>query len=162
MVRRAGIDGAVVGDPRLLLDEPTVGLDPAQRLDFRDLLKEHAHGAAVILSTHLIEGVAAICSCCGAVDAGCARTGCGSPGDRGAGAGADGRGRGFERGPGRCRREVPRYRELCRAKVRDNDPVLAENEPSDRSRRHSRVREPGASRSTRQPTGGIGFRSDPG
>ncbi|MFJ4190538.1 hypothetical protein [Kitasatospora sp. NPDC089509] len=36
-----------------------------------------------------------------------------------------------------------RYRELCRAKVRDPDPVLAENEPFDRRRRHSRVREPG-------------------
>jgi ABC-2 type transport system ATP-binding protein len=61
MVRRAGIAGAVVGSPRLvLLDEPTVGLDPAQRLEFRALIRSLT-GAAVILSTHLVEDVAALC-----------------------------------------------------------------------------------------------------
>ncbi|MFE9796692.1 ATP-binding cassette domain-containing protein [Streptomyces goshikiensis] len=57
MLRRAGIAAAIVGSPSLLLlDEPTVGLDPAQRLDFRELIRSLAHaGAAVLLSTHLVE-----------------------------------------------------------------------------------------------------------
>ncbi|GAA1899301.1 ABC transporter ATP-binding protein [Streptomyces sodiiphilus] len=61
MLRRAGIAAAVVGGPELvLLDEPTVGLDPAQRLEFRELVRSLA-GAAVVLSTHLVEDVAAVC-----------------------------------------------------------------------------------------------------
>lgn len=61
MLRRAGIASAIVGKPRLLLlDEPTVGLDPAQRLEFRDLLRSLTD-AAVVLSTHLVEDVAAVC-----------------------------------------------------------------------------------------------------
>lgn len=63
MLRRAGIAAATVGAPSLvLLDEPTVGLDPAQRLDFRDLIRSLAQeGAAVVLSTHLVEDVSAAC-----------------------------------------------------------------------------------------------------
>ncbi|WP_234443650.1 ABC transporter ATP-binding protein [Streptomyces sp. NRRL B-24484] len=63
MIRRAGIAAAVVGSPSLvLLDEPTVGLDPAQRLDFRNLIRSLADdGAAVLLSTHLVEDVGAAC-----------------------------------------------------------------------------------------------------
>jgi ABC-2 type transport system ATP-binding protein len=63
MLRRAGIAAAIVGSPSLiLLDEPTVGLDPAQRLDFRDLIRSLARdGAAVLLSTHLVEDVGAAC-----------------------------------------------------------------------------------------------------
>lgn len=61
MVRRVGIASALVGSPRLvLLDEPTVGLDPAQRLEFRDLVRS-LRNVTVILSTHLVEDVAAIC-----------------------------------------------------------------------------------------------------
>ncbi|MCQ4046052.1 ATP-binding cassette domain-containing protein [Streptantibioticus rubrisoli] len=61
MVRRAGIAAALVGSPRLvLLDEPTVGLDPAQRLEFRKLIRS-LNNTAVVLSTHLVEDVAAIC-----------------------------------------------------------------------------------------------------
>ncbi|MFF9589264.1 ABC transporter ATP-binding protein [Streptomyces sp. NPDC014646] len=63
MLRRAGIAAAIVGSPSLvILDEPTVGLDPAQRLDFRELIRSLAHdGAAVLLSTHLVEDVSAAC-----------------------------------------------------------------------------------------------------
>ncbi|MFD8090503.1 ABC transporter ATP-binding protein [Streptomyces malaysiensis] len=63
MVRRVGIAQAIVNDPTvLLLDEPTVGLDPAQRLRFRELLQELGREACVVVSTHLVEDVAAACS----------------------------------------------------------------------------------------------------
>ncbi|MFF4413292.1 ATP-binding cassette domain-containing protein [Streptosporangium sp. NPDC001559] len=63
MVRRCGIASAIVGWPRLvLLDEPTVGLDPAQRLEFRSVIRRlREAGTAVVLSTHLVEDVAAVC-----------------------------------------------------------------------------------------------------
>ncbi|GHG30058.1 ABC transporter ATP-binding protein [Streptomyces zaomyceticus] len=63
MVRRAGIAQAVVNEPELLLlDEPTAGLDPEQRVDFRSLLRELGTGATVVVSTHLVEDVAAACT----------------------------------------------------------------------------------------------------
>ncbi|GAA0926336.1 ABC transporter ATP-binding protein [Virgisporangium ochraceum] len=63
MVRRAGIAQAIVNDPRvLLLDEPTVGLDPEQRMDFRDLLRGIGVDSCVVVSTHLVEDVAAACT----------------------------------------------------------------------------------------------------
>jgi ABC-2 type transport system ATP-binding protein len=63
MVRRVGIAQAIVNDPRvLLLDEPTVGLDPEQRLDFRDLLADIGVDACVLVSTHLVEDVVAACT----------------------------------------------------------------------------------------------------
>ncbi|MGW6932635.1 ABC transporter ATP-binding protein [Lentzea sp. NPDC054927] len=63
MVRRVGIAQAIVNDPEiLLLDEPTAGLDPAQRLRFRDLLTELGADACVVVSTHLVEDVAAACT----------------------------------------------------------------------------------------------------
>lgn len=59
--QRAGIAWAIVGDPALvILDEPTVGLDPRQRLHFRDILRGLSD-STVILSTHLIEDVDAVC-----------------------------------------------------------------------------------------------------
>ncbi|WP_069886202.1 ATP-binding cassette domain-containing protein [Streptomyces luteocolor] len=63
MLRRTGIAAAIVGEPSLvLLDEPTVGLDPAQRLDFRTLIRSLAQGgASVLLSTHLVEDVGVAC-----------------------------------------------------------------------------------------------------
>ncbi|MEW1644234.1 ABC transporter ATP-binding protein [Streptomyces sp. NPDC091219] len=63
MVRRVGIAQAIVNDPAiLLLDEPTAGLDPAQRLRFRELLQEVGADTCVVVSTHLVEDVAAACS----------------------------------------------------------------------------------------------------
>jgi ABC-type multidrug transport system ATPase subunit len=63
MLRRAGIAQAIVNDPRiLLLDEPTVGLDPAQRIQFRELLRALAPDTCVVVSTHLVEDVAAACT----------------------------------------------------------------------------------------------------
>jgi ABC-type multidrug transport system ATPase subunit len=62
MLRRAGIAQAIVNEPELLLlDEPTAGLDPEQRVAFRSLLRELGQRATVVVSTHLIEDVAAAC-----------------------------------------------------------------------------------------------------
>ncbi|MBD3010266.1 ABC transporter ATP-binding protein [Streptomyces sp. 5-10] len=63
MVRRVGIAQAIVNHPTiLLLDEPTAGLDPAQRLRFRELLQELGKDTCVVVSTHLVEDVAAACT----------------------------------------------------------------------------------------------------
>ena len=63
MVRRAGMAQAIVNDPDvLLLDEPTAGLDPEQRVSFRALLRELGTDTCVVVSTHLVEDVAAACS----------------------------------------------------------------------------------------------------
>ncbi|HWH33767.1 MAG TPA: ATP-binding cassette domain-containing protein [Acidimicrobiales bacterium] len=62
MRRRLGIAQAFIGRPTLLvLDEPTAGLDPEQRLRFRELLGTEAAGSTVLLSTHQTDDVAALC-----------------------------------------------------------------------------------------------------
>ncbi len=63
MLRRAGLAQAIVNDPDLLLlDEPTAGLDPQQRMDFRELLRDIGSRSTVIVSTHLVEDVGAACT----------------------------------------------------------------------------------------------------
>ena len=61
MKRRIGIGQAIINDPKLLImDEPTVGLDPKERIRFRKLLTELAEDRIVLLSTHIVSDVEAI------------------------------------------------------------------------------------------------------
>ena len=58
-----GIAQAILGDPPFLIfDEPTVGLDPEERIHFRNLFSHAAQNRLVLLSTHIIEDVQSICN----------------------------------------------------------------------------------------------------
>jgi ABC-2 type transport system ATP-binding protein len=71
MRRRVGVAQAILGDPDLvILDEPTAGLDPEQRLRFRDLVSRIGEGRTVLLSTHQTEDVVALCPHIVVVDGG--------------------------------------------------------------------------------------------
>lgn len=62
MKRRVGIAQALLNDPQLLIvDEPTAGLDPEERIRFRNLLADLGGNRIVILSTHIVEDVAQTC-----------------------------------------------------------------------------------------------------
>lgn len=63
MKRRVGIAQAMLGDPALLIvDEPTVGLDPEERVRIRNILSEMSQRCTVILSTHVIEDIGHSCN----------------------------------------------------------------------------------------------------
>lgn len=71
MKRRVGIAQALLGDPQLLIvDEPTAGLDPEERVRFRNLLAGLATERIVILSTHIVEDIAATCNRMAVLDQG--------------------------------------------------------------------------------------------
>jgi ABC-type multidrug transport system ATPase subunit len=71
MLRRVGIAQAIVNDPELLLlDEPTAGLDPEQRVQFRAVLRELGERSTVVVSTHLVEDVGAACTEVALIDRG--------------------------------------------------------------------------------------------
>lgn len=61
MRQRLGIAQAMLNDPQILiLDEPTAGLDPRERVRFRNLIADYAKGRTVLLSTHIVSDVEAI------------------------------------------------------------------------------------------------------
>lgn len=62
MIRRAGIAQALLGDPDILIfDEPTAGLDPEERLRFKNLISEIKGDKTILISTHIVEDVEAVC-----------------------------------------------------------------------------------------------------
>jgi ABC-2 type transport system ATP-binding protein len=74
MRQRFGVAVALIGDPRLLIvDEPTAGLDPAERVRFLNLLSELGEHGVVILSTHIVQDVAALCQRMAIIDQGTIR-----------------------------------------------------------------------------------------
>jgi ABC-2 type transport system ATP-binding protein len=71
MRQRFGIAVALLGDPLLIIvDEPTAGLDPAERVRFLNLLSEIGENSVVILSTHIVEDVAELCPRMAIIDKG--------------------------------------------------------------------------------------------
>ena len=61
--QRVGLAGALIGSPELLiLDEPTVGLDPQQIIEIRSLIKELGSKCTVILSSHILSEIEAVCN----------------------------------------------------------------------------------------------------
>jgi ABC-2 type transport system ATP-binding protein len=71
MRQRFGIALALLGNPKLLIvDEPTAGLDPAERVRFLNLLSELGENSVVILSTHIVEDVSELCTRMAIIDKG--------------------------------------------------------------------------------------------
>lgn len=62
MARRAGIAQTLLGDPDILIfDEPTAGLDPEERLRFQSIISEIKTDKIILISTHIVEDVHAVC-----------------------------------------------------------------------------------------------------
>lgn len=58
MKRRVGIAQAMLNDPKILImDEPTAGLDPGERVRFRNFISEFSHGRIVLISTHIVSDI---------------------------------------------------------------------------------------------------------
>lgn len=72
MRQRLGIAQALLNDPKLLVvDEPTAGLDPEERVRFRNLLGQLSGNRIVILSTHIVDDISSSCDDMALLDAGC-------------------------------------------------------------------------------------------
>ena len=60
--QRTGIAGAMIGNPEvIILDEPTVGLDPTQIIEVRDLIRKLSKNHTIILSSHIMQEISAVC-----------------------------------------------------------------------------------------------------
>jgi ABC-type multidrug transport system ATPase subunit len=71
MRQRFGVAVALLGSPKLLIvDEPTAGLDPAERVRFLNLLSELGENSVVLLSTHIVEDVTELCTRMAIIDQG--------------------------------------------------------------------------------------------
>ena len=71
MKQRFGVAIALLGNPKLMIvDEPTAGLDPAERVRFLNLLSEVGENSVVILSTHIVEDVSELCTRMAIIDKG--------------------------------------------------------------------------------------------
>jgi ABC-type multidrug transport system ATPase subunit len=71
MKQRFGVAVALIGNPKLLIvDEPTAGLDPAERVRFLNLLSELGENSVVLLSTHIVDDVSELCTRMAIIDKG--------------------------------------------------------------------------------------------
>lgn len=71
MMRRLGIAQAIVGDPEILVvDEPTVGLDPEERIRFRGILARLSRDRAILISTHIVGDISSTCDDLAVLNAG--------------------------------------------------------------------------------------------
>jgi ABC-2 type transport system ATP-binding protein len=71
MRQRFGVAVALLGNPKLMIvDEPTAGLDPAERVRFLNLLSELGESSVVLLSTHIVEDVSELCTRMAIIDKG--------------------------------------------------------------------------------------------
>jgi ABC-type multidrug transport system ATPase subunit len=71
MKQRFGVAVALLGNPKLIIvDEPTAGLDPAERVRFLNLLSELGENSVVLLSTHIVDDVSELCTRMAIIDKG--------------------------------------------------------------------------------------------
>jgi len=72
MLRRLGVAQALIGDPQfLILDEPSVGLDPLERINFRKLVRDLNDGSRIILiSSHIVSDIESLCGSLSIIDKG--------------------------------------------------------------------------------------------